>query len=99
MIPIDSEFSIMYLIYGIVFLLILLGLWFRQKRVFYIHLFVFLLYTSFMIYIFSDEENFKGGGSLVVLFYGILFPIVHLCIYGIIQIVKAIVINRAKKTV
>jgi hypothetical protein len=52
-----------------------------------------------MIYIFSDEENFKGGGSLVVFFYGILFPIVHLCIYGIIQIIKAIVKNRAKKTV
>lgn len=99
MIPTDSEFSIMYLIYGIVFLLILLGLWFRQKRVFYIHLFVFLLYTAFMIYSFSDDENFKGGGSLVVLFYGILFPIVHLCIYGIIQIIKAIVIKRTKKTV
>ena len=99
MIPTDSEFSMLYLIYGIVFLLILLGLWFRQKRVFYIHLFVFLLYTVFMIYIFSDEENFKGGGSLVVFFYGILFPIVHLCIYGIIQAIKAIVKNRAKKTV
>lgn len=99
MIPTDSEFSMMYLIYGIVFLLILLGLRFKQKRVFYLHLFVFLLYTAFMIYIFSDEENFKGGGSLVVLFYGILFPIVHLCIYGIIQIIKAIVINRTKKTV
>jgi len=52
-----------------------------------------------MIYSFSDDENFKGGGSLVVLFYGILFPIVHLCIYGIIQIIKAIVIKRTKKTV
>jgi len=99
MIPTDSEFSIMYLIYGIVFVLILLGLSFRQKRVFYLHLLVFLVYTAFMIYIFSDEENFKGGGSLVVLFYGFLFPITHFCIYGIIQIIKAIAINRAKKTV
>ena len=99
MIPTDSEFSIMYLIYGIVFLLILLGLWLRHNRVFYIHLFVFLIYTVFMIYIFSDYENFKGGGSLVVLFYGILFPISHLCIYGIIQIIKAIVVKETKKTV
>ena len=99
MIPTDSEFSMLYLNYGTVFFLILLGLWFRQKKVFYIHLFVFLLYTFFMIYIFSDEENFKGGGSLVVLFYGILFPIIHLCIYGIIQIIKAIMGNRVRKTV
>ena len=99
MIPTDSEFSMMYLIYGIVFLLILLGLWFKQRRVFYLHLFVFLLYTAFMIYVFSDGENFKGGGSLVVLFYGILFPVIHLCIYRIIQIIKAIVIKLAKKTV
>ncbi len=86
----------MYLSYGIVFLLILLGLWFKQKRIFYLHLFVFLLYTAFMVYISSGEENFKGGGSLVVLFYGILFPIVHLCIYGIIQIISITVVNRAK---
>ena len=99
MIPTDSEFSMLYLNYGTVFFLILLGLWFRQKKVFYIHLFVFLLHTFFMIYIFSDEENFKGGGSLVVLFYGILFPIIHLCIYGIIQIIKAIMGNRVRKTV
>ena len=99
MIPTDSEFLMLYFIYGTVLLLVLLGLWFRQKKVFYIHLFVFLLYTVFMIYIFNDEENFKGGGSLVVLFYGILFPVVHLCIYGIIQIIRAILKNKAKKTV
>ena len=58
MIPTDSEYLIIYSIYGIALLLILLGLWFRRKRVFYIHLFVFILYTAFMIYIFSDEENF-----------------------------------------
>jgi hypothetical protein len=99
MIPTDSEFTMLYLLYGIVFLLIVLGLFVTQKREYYIHLFVFIIYTSLMIYIFSDKENFKGGGSLVVLFYGILFPIVHLCIYGIIQIIQAIVKKRAKKTV
>ncbi len=99
MIPTDSEFMMLYLLYGIVFLLILIGLRFRQKRLFYIHLFVFIIYTAFMIYIFSDKENFKGGSSLVVLFYGILFPIVHLCIYATIQIIQTIVKNRAKKTV
>ena len=99
MIPTEREFLMLYLIYGTVFVLILLGLWFRQKRVFYIHLVVFLGYTIFMIYIFSSEENFKGGGSLGVLFYGTLFPIVHVCIYGIIKIIHSIVKNKGKKRV
>ena len=34
-----------------------------------------------MLYMFSDEENFKGGSSLVVLFMGGVFILLHLIVF------------------
>ena len=91
MIPTDGEFSMLYLVYGIVLILILCGLFFTtNKKEFWAHLIFYALYTGLMIYVFSDKENFSGGGSLVVLFYGFIFPISHLIIYGTIKVIKSI---------
>ncbi|WP_298321329.1 hypothetical protein [uncultured Aquimarina sp.] len=89
MIPTDSEFSMLYVLYGITLILILCGLLFRPNRKeFWVHLLFYSLYAGLMIYVFSDKQNFSGGGSLVVLFYGFIFPISHLIIYGIIKLIK-----------
>jgi hypothetical protein len=100
MIPTDIEFSMLYVLYGITLILILCGLLFTPNRKeFWGHLVFYSLYTGLMVYIFSDKENFSGGNSLAVLFYGFIFPLVHLMIYGIVKLIKFILKNRTKKTV
>ncbi len=88
MIPTNSAFVVLYIIYVIVLILSILGLWFKNTKEFAIHLFVYLLYTALMASIFNNEDYFKYGGSLAILFYGYLFPAIHFVIYGIIKIVK-----------
>ncbi len=96
MIPTGSGFSMLYFVYGIVLILIVFGLFFKSnKKEFWFHLVFYSLYAGLMIYVFSEKENFRGGGSLVVLFYGFIFPILHLVIYRIIKLIKYI----CKKTV
>lgn len=100
MIPTDSEFSMLYVIYGITLILIFCGLLFTPNRKkFWGHLVFYSLYTGFMVYIFSDKASFSGGNSLAVLFYGFLFPLIHLVIYGIVKLIKFIRKNKARKTV
>lgn len=97
MILINSEFSILYLLYVITLILIVCGLIFTSnKKEFWYHLIIYSLYTGLMIYVFSDKENFKYGNSLVILFYGFVFPICHLIIYGIIKLTKYIIRNRTR---
>ena len=47
-----------------------------------------------MTYIFSEEENFKYGNSLAILFYGGLFLFAHLIIIGITKIAEIITLKR-----
>jgi hypothetical protein len=42
-----------------------------------------------MLYIFLDEDNFKGGNSLAVLFSGGIFVVAHIIIYGVIELIKS----------
>ncbi|MBP9794172.1 MAG: hypothetical protein KBC56_09265 [Flavobacterium sp.] len=42
-----------------------------------------------MFYIFLDEDNFKGGNSLAVLFYGGIFVVTHIIIYGVIELITS----------
>ena len=81
MIPIDNEFSFLYLIYISTLVLIVYGLVSRpNKREYRAHLLFYICYTGLMMYVFSDKENFSGGGSLVLLFYGLFFPLAHFVI-------------------
>jgi hypothetical protein len=42
-----------------------------------------------MFYVFLDEDNFKGGNSLAVLFSGGIFVITHIVIYGIVELIRS----------
>ena len=91
MIPTDSEFSILYITYFLMFLFLVFGLLLSKNKIFYKwNLIAFGIYFLFMIYIFSDSENFKYGNSLSVLFYGGLFVIVHFVIIGLFYLFKSV---------
>ncbi len=78
MFPTVSEFIILYTSYlsWLLFLLICL-LFSKQKRRYINHLIFYSVYSGIMLYVFSDKQNFKYGGSLPVLFYGGVFLVVH----------------------
>jgi hypothetical protein len=88
MLPLDSEFIILYLLYLSVFGYFLFQYLHSRKRVFKINLFLFFSYFTLMSIVFADAENFKYGNSLAVLFYGFLFVILHLTLWGMINLFK-----------
>lgn len=90
MIPTDSEFLVLYLLYGMLFFFILFRLFSNSTKQNWLHFILFISYTALMIYTFSNEENFRGGGSLVILFYGFILPIAHIIVLLIIRVFRII---------
>ena len=87
MFPLGSEFVFLYCCY------LLAILYFGTKtqitkRLFYkINLIILFIYTSWFLYLFLDENNFIGGGSLPMLLYPLFVLFVHLAIYGLLELV------------
>ena len=94
MLPIDNEFRLLYASYFLLYSFIIYKI-ITETRSNKIRLTVFLIISFLLnIVLFSDSENFTGGGSLVVLFYsGFLFIITLLTI-----IINLFIINRKRKT-
>ena len=87
MFPTDNEFTLLYILYLIMFAFIFFRLLNSKNKVFYKwNLLVFGVYLALMVFIFSDSENFKGGNSLAVLFYGGLFVVSHSIIIAVIKL-------------
>ncbi len=74
MLPIDSEFSLLYFLYFMIFSYITYQIT-RSKRANKIRLSLIIIVSVLLNMIFFlNPKNFEGGGSLVVLFYsGIIF--------------------------
>ena len=89
MFPTDSEYILLYFVYFSVFIYFILGLIFTKKTIYKVNLTIFMVYFLYMLYIFLDEDNFKGGNSLAILFYGAIFVLTHIVIYGIIELIKS----------
>jgi len=90
MFPTDGEYLTLYIFYIIAFLALLAGVVFtNSKKLYSINLFIYLCYTSFSIWIFSNPENFKYGGSLGVLFYTWGFLIIHIILYILTKMILA----------
>lgn len=98
MIPTKSEFLLLYFSYLGTFLFFAFKFFITKKKSFLLNLFLFCIYTAFMIYIFSDKENFKYGNSLAVLLYGGLFLLTHLIIYGFLELIKNIKVKLNENT-
>jgi hypothetical protein len=90
MLPTDSEFTLLYFSYVALFVYLIFRYFTTKKKFYYFNLVVYLMYSFFMIYIFLDENNFKGGSSLSVLFYGFLFVIIQIVVMIIASIVSFI---------
>ena len=95
MFPIDGEFLILYFFYLFIGVVLLYGSCFSKmyKTFFKGNLLVFALYSGLFIYVFLDETNFHGGGSLVVLFYCGLILLLHILVLLIFGIYKSILTN------
>ena len=50
-----------------------------------------------MVFIFLDKENFRGGNSLAILFYGFIFLLIHISINGIVSLTKYILNDKKDK--
>jgi hypothetical protein len=96
MIPTDSEFMTLYICYILLLIYLVRGLIVHRKTFFKVNLVIYIIYFYFMVYIFSDEENFKYGNSLAILFYGGLFLFAHLIIIGITKTTEIITLKRQK---
>lgn len=96
MLPTDSEFITLYICYILLLLYLVRGFIIYKTKFFKTNLLIYIIYFSFMTYIFSEEDNFKYGNSLAILFYGGLFLFVHLIIIGIIKTAEIITIKRQK---
>ncbi len=91
MLPVDSEFTMLYMAYLLMFGILSFGLFKSNDKAFYKWNFLFFgIYFLIMIYVFTDAENFKYGNSLAVLFYGGIFVISHFVIIGILKLYKLI---------
>ena len=96
MLPTDSEFMTLYICYILLLLYLVRGFIIYKTKFFKINLVIYIIYFSFMAYIFSEEENFKYGNSLAILFYGGLFLFAHLIIIGITKTAEIITLKRQK---
>lgn len=76
MLPFDREFTMLYIMYLILFTYILYNI-INGTKYNKIRLLIILTVCILLnLFLYVDSENFKEGGSLVVLFYsGILFLI------------------------
>ena len=97
-IPDNGEFLTLYVIYLVVFLIFLIGTIKSKsyKEDFTKNLIFFLAYLGIMICISFNENNFKGGNSLGVLFIGGIFILLHLLIF-ISKRIYLIIANRSKR--
>lgn len=80
MLPLDFEFIGLYLLYFVMGMGLLVGMYFGKTKSWKIHALIYLFYSMIMVWLFSEPQNFQGGSSLLVLFYGVLFPVIHLSI-------------------
>jgi hypothetical protein len=98
MLPIDSEFLLLYGTYLSMLIILVVGYQIsKRKGMFRKNLISFFVYTLLMVFLFSNEENFKHGSSLMVLFLGALFILIHFLVLLIILVVTFIGRNKTGK--
>lgn len=95
MLPFDSEFILLYSVYLFFIFFLLFGLIkSNDKKYFIVNSIIFLLYTSYFVIVFTNEDNFQYGGSLVVLCFSGLAILLHIFILIIIKIISDINKNK-----
>lgn len=86
MIPLSSDFLMLYGLYISILLLLILGIRsdkFRKQAVW--HFVFYFLYSCLMFVIFLDPNSFIEGQTSLVLYYGYVFPMLHFMAFAIVQ--------------
>lgn len=82
-----KEFTLVYIIHLLTIGVLIFGLIRAKKRKFYtVNLIIYIVYFLYLASVFADEENFRYGGSLAILFYTAILPIIHLLILFLIYL-------------
>ena len=90
MIPKDQDFLLLYLAYFLFFIFLLYGTVNNKHKLFKINLLIFIAYTLYSGSLFFDEENFKYGSSLAVLFTAGIFIIAHIVILFLFYMLRIV---------
>lgn len=85
MFPIDSEFALLYIMYISYFILSILDI-FNNKMFRISKSIVLIIGIILNLILFLNPENFKGGSSLVVLFYSFLLLLILIAIQIVLYI-------------
>lgn len=94
MLPIDHEFGLLYVLYILLYSYVLYTIISTPKPNKIRFIIYFVISLSVNGFLFYDAENFKGGGSLAVLFCsGILFVLTLIALL----IDKVITSNKSKR--
>lgn len=89
MIPIDTEFASLYVLYAGMFLYLSINLLNVKKRLFFkVNLVIFACYTLFLSYHFYDPVNLDGAGSLGILIGGYILVGTHGIIIALLQLYR-----------
>lgn len=87
MLPFDKEFVLVYILNLLTLGVLLFGLIRTKRRKFFIvNLIVYIVYFLALASTFANGENFRYGGSLPILFYGAIFPLLHLLVLMLIYL-------------
>jgi len=79
MLPI-SEFTLLYISYASAFLYFLISYLRTRKKIHTLNLVIFACYTSVMVFLHLDRENFRGHEGVVVLAFGFIFLTAHVSV-------------------
>lgn len=94
MLPIDDEFGLLYVLYVLLYSYVLYKIISTPKPNKIRFIIYFVVSLSVNGFLFYDAENFKGGGSLVVLFYSGILLVVTLIV---LIIDKLITLSKSKR--
>jgi len=86
MFPLDNEFVFLYCCYLVAILYFGIQTQITKLQFYKYNLIILLIYTFWFLYLFLDENNFTGGGSLSMLFYPLFVLFVHIAIYGLFKL-------------
>gem|GEM_PF-2315227 len=98
-IPIDSEYSLLYILYLILFSFLLYRIFFKSSKSHKIRSAIILLSCILLnMLLYWDPENFKYGGSLVVLFYSGILLIFTAMVTTVNEYIEYRIKKRRKKS-
>lgn len=87
MLPIDSDFTLLYFLYGVFYTCFIVHLW-RTTYYKKVKLFTLIVGLGFNLFLFTDPNHFKYGSALVVLFYSFSVLLLQLVMFILLYVLS-----------